>query len=201
MLAYLTSTEAQWKLINSNDFDAASVPNTERLEVELTITEAIMDEWLGQRLAIEQYTEILVSNYEGVVTVSNWPLKKILLIEFLYPNTYNMAKEIPIPGIWNHGNSISIGYYRDRYRVTYLAGREVQPSTAILLKEITFNILRKVLSNGVESLYERTRTLTNVGLPGISQNYAIGEEDKRVGGTVLDKTMMPLIKYKRKLFT
>lgn len=215
-LNYLTLDDAIVKATNFNLF-RGDRPSDVWLEEVLTIGEETIDSWVGLSFGKQQYQEKGVASEDGDVLLRKHPALEVLKVTVYlpdYPNSPNGPSSIDLEQyegftVWLQRNSIWVAYPRATVAVDYLAGIDPIPPE---VNRVAFNLFRFFLENtppggypDTTALNSPTRDMTSLSLPGgLSRSFQLGSNNlagKTKGvagdGSILDRLMEPLRKYRR----
>jgi hypothetical protein len=213
-LNYLTLDDA---VVKANAFNLfrGDRPSDLWLNEVLEIGEETIDSWLSHKFGKRQYQEKGVASEDGEVFLRQCPVLEILKVSIYlpdYPNSPPGASPIDLEqyegfAVWLHRNSIWVAYPRVVATIDYIAGIEPIPPE---VERVAFNLFRFFLENtppgdypDTTALNAPTRDMTSLSLPGgLSRSFQLGsssDESRGVPGTgsILDRLMQPLKKYRR----
>lgn len=196
---YLTADEAQERLLASGLSSLETIPTLEALDYWVNLVQVEMDNWLRQSILPTSYTDTLLANWQGMVTLPRSPVQEVHSVDAVIMQVGLPKQTIRLTANWQGGQMLAGLGANQKYAISYVAGYDPVPPIAA---QVAFNLLVKVMLKGMD-LNERTRHLTNVGLQGgISQSFQIGGDPKNsVSSRNIDDLMLPLKQYKKTLWT
>lgn len=216
-LAYLLPEELQSHLIQWGYFTPTNIPTLDDLEVFLCGLEAVFDTWVGHRIAATAYTEERISNANGLIILSKYPVIEIKQVQQRALSLINQAPQAlqytKVDAAWQGGRSILVTSAGDNYKIDYISGSTEIP---LQLKRCLLNLIKKMLQEnsgaidvGILNAFCSTpnRDLVSVHLPGgISQSFKVGETGSKNGeaqstNTQLDRVLSPLLRLRRQTIT
>lgn len=172
--------EARARLIAIGDYTEDNAPTVEALALVLDSLEAYLVNWLGYYPGVREYEEVLPLNVNSVVTLTNFPVigvESIALYQDYLPHVHTMPIQVlEVPTIWRQGRTLPIPACSCRWvKVRYTAGMPVPKEVAVAM----FQLLRKALEEGgisgdLSFLFEPTRDVTSISIPGMSKSWALG---------------------------
>jgi hypothetical protein len=186
--------------ISRLDREKIPIESESQIEVILDYLQDEMDNWFNQKLLPTVYQEKIRSNHDCNLFLGKYPVIAVQAVAMISPRMsvgYRHKSAVyHLPWLWDEQQTISVSC-PGLYEVTYISGHEKLPT---LFGEQQYFLLRLVLERGYSSIHERTKTLTNVNLPGgLSQGFERGKAPEKVGGTVLDEALYPLFRFRRKI--
>lgn len=213
-LNYLTVDDVITRATNFNLFRDGR-PSDFWLEEVLTIGEEAIDSWVGFGFGKRQYQDKDVASEDGEVLLSKYPVHDILRVSIYlpdYPNSPAGSSPIDLEqyegfAVWRHRNSVWIAYPRATAMIDYIAGLDPIPPE---VERVAFNLFRFLLENTPPGSYpdltvlnSPTRDMTSLSLPGgLSRSFQLGSSSgggkgAPGDGSILDRLMKPLNKYRR----
>lgn len=201
-LGYLTVEEALPRLASLNP-----VPTEETLIPLLEEIEERLDLFFNRRLPITEYTHEGQTNWQGNLTLPEYPVHKIVNVESLGWAVTGHNKVLPhldrtYDSIWLGGQKLSASP-NHRLRVHYLAGIEV-PKT---IKNRIVIILAKGFASApgigdLSFLSHTSKDLTSVNVAGVSQSFKVNSSPGQSPAgreTEFDRYFSDFYRYKRKI--
>lgn len=204
-LAYLLAEDARNKLIATEIYSEISCPSLSVLEAILEGVEAVIDGWIGARLAPTIYTETVRANPESVALTAQYPILRIISAEAIDLSAIGaMGSNSPNPIVFWEGDVrvIGIGGALAQVRLTYEAGLEPLPT---VIKQIAFQALSRALaktgkSGDLSFLSDPVKDVASISLPGnVSKTFRSGASKDGQSVSQLDRLLEPLSKYQRKI--
>ncbi len=205
--------DARTRLITVGDYTEENAPTVEALTLVLEGLEAYLVDWLGFYPGIQEYEEVLSLNANSVVILTNFPVlavESVALYQDYLPHVHTPPVQIlEVPTIWRQGRVLPIPACSCRWvKVRYTAGMAVPKEVGLVL----FQLLRKALEEGGTSgdlsfLFEPTRDVTSISIPGMSKSWALGGANAANNngggstGTIGDRMLRMLQSLRRSYIT
>jgi hypothetical protein len=206
--------EARERLIKIGDYTVEDAPTEEALQLVLEGLEAYLLDWLGFYPGVLQYEEVLPLNPNSLVMVTNFPvisIDRVALYWDYQPHLQTLPVQVSeVPVLWRQGRTFAVSACQCRWvKVWYTAGISPVPKEVQLT---LFQLLRKALEEGGTSgdlsfLYEPTRDVTNISIPGMSKSWALGGANAANNngggstGTIGDRMLRMLQSLRRNYIT
>lgn len=214
--AYLMAESARTRLIATGVYTVESAPSVAAIADLLTSLEIRLDGWLGRRMAVEEYTERLIANSNGVALMRHYPVIDVLEAWWYrdaFPGHEQTGSPNPISvsTVWRQNRNLQFPLAGTPIRVTYRAGYDPVPP---VFGQTMYQLLKVVISKGgldfsdLSFLDEPVKDVASLSVPGgISKTFRVGgsaaangADSSKDGSTILGRILAPLDRY-RKRFT
>lgn len=205
--------EARARLIAIGDYTQENAPSVEALTFVLESLEAYLVDWLGYYPGIQEYEEVLSLGANSTVLLTNFPVlgvESVALYQDYLPHLHTPpVRVLEVPTIWRQGRVLPIPACSCRWvKVRYTAGMPVPKEVSIVM----FQLLRKALEEGgisgdLSFLFEPTRDVTSISIPGMSKSWALGGANAANNngggstGTIGDRMLRMLQSLRRSYIT
>lgn len=206
-------SQARSRLIAIGDYTEENAPSEEALAFVLDNLETYLVDWLGYYPGIQEYEEVLPLNVNSLVILTNFPvisIESVALYQDYLPHLHTLPVQVlEVHTIWRQGRVLPIPACSCRWvQVRYTAGMTVPKEVSLVL----FQLLRKALEEGGTSgdlsfLFEPTRDVTSVSIPGMSKSWALGGANAAnnngggTTGTIGDRMLRMLGSLRRSYIT
>lgn len=214
--AYLTAESARTRLIATGAYTVETAPTIAAIADLLILLEIRVDGWLGRRMAVEEYTERLISNSVGVALMRQYPVIEVIEA-WWYRDAFpgheqtGFPNPIAVSTVWRQNRNLQFPSAGTPIRVTYRAGYDPVPS---IFGQIMYQLLKVAIAKGgldfndLSFLDEPVKDVASLSVPGgISKTFRVGGGAAASGAdagkgssTTLGRILAPLDRY-RKRFT
>lgn len=146
------------------------------------------------------YTEQAVTNEDGILTLSHYPVIRVLEVTQRYgsrpPEPFQMLSPY---SAWPGDTRIYVSAFLAPVEIRYEAGLDPMPPEFI---DAIFSILNESILNhrgSLDFLDAPTRDVTSLSVPGgLSESFQLGKAKEGLEGTQLERYLSELLPYKRK---